>query len=150
MNKIKKTIIALTILGNILFYSPITLYGYWSDTFFLLTTIAITFYLITKIEIKLFKVIIVRINYFNIFIICFNSLSLWHGILPVHKIPKGRLAEKDEYGYFIERGNLGISNGCYGIVQHHKAIPFFPLLEIRVNTDSCSPLDYNNIITGNY
>lgn len=144
------TILSLTIIGNLLFYSSVTLYGYWTDTVSLIATLVISLYLLRPITLKLFKIIIKTVSYFNIFIVCFNAISIWHGILPVHLIPKGHYKDKEEYAYFIERGNTGLTNGCYGVIQYHKTIKSFPLLEIKLETDDCSQLDYNYLINDKY
>ena len=67
--------------------------------------------------------------------------------MPVHFIPKGHFFEKDIYGYFIERGNLGALNGCFGEVQYYKEISWLPFMEFRTETDRCSALDYDYIIS---
>lgn len=143
-------IILLTIIGNLLFYSYVTLYGYWTDTLFLLVTVAISLYLLKPVTVKFVKTSIKIISYFNIFIICFNSFNIWHGILPVHFIHKGHFKDNEEYAYFIESVNTGLTSGCYGVIQYHKTIKAFPLLEINIETDHCSQLNYNDIINENY
>ena len=60
--------------------------------------------------------------------------------IPVERIPKDK--KNQEYGYFISRGNLGATSGCYGQVHFFKQVPFFPFLERRIKVIKCSDLPY--------
>lgn len=152
MNSKKKVIqtgvIITNIVGLLFYYSPISLYGYWSDTFLLLAIIIGTFFLLKQVESKLLKIALKTLSVINFIIVSYTAFSIFHGIIPVHFIPIGHCHEKDTYAYFIERWNLGLTNGCYGEIQYHKQISWLPFLEIRIETVGCSTLDYDNIIKG--
>lgn len=141
-------IISINIFATFIYYSPISFYGYWTDALFLISTLTITLINLRNIQNKKTKGVLRIICVANLIVGLFTSLSIWHGLLPVHLIPKGHFQDKEEYGYFIERGNQGILNGCYGEIQYHRQIKWFPILEIKVETDECSSLDYNMLING--
>lgn len=145
-----QTVVLITnIVGLLCYYSPISLYGYWSDTFLLLAIITGTFFLLKQVESKLLKTALKTLSVINFIVISYAAFSIFRGIVPVHFIPTGHCHDKDTYAYFIERGNLGLTNGCYGEIQYHRQISWLPFLEIRIETVGCSPLEYDNIINGN-
>jgi len=152
--KIKKKRIALLLVlatnlfGLLFYYSPISLYGYWTDTFFALTVILITFLFSRKAESGSLKKALKTLSAINLSVISFVSFNLFNGIIPVRFISKGHFADNDTYGYFIERRNLGLTSGCYGEVQYYKQISWIPFLELKIDTDYCSSLDYESIVNG--
>jgi len=148
-NRLSITVIITTnLLGLLFYYSPISLYGYWTDTFFILTVILLTFLFSSQIESGLLRKALKALSIINLIIISFVSFSLFNGVVPVHFISKGHFADNNTYGYFLERGNLGATNGCYGEVQYYKQISWIPFLEFKIGTDTCSSLDYDSIING--
>ncbi len=147
-NIIQAIVVIMNSLGILFYYSQVSLYGYWSDTFFLLLTIIVTFLLLKQVKLKLLQSVLKTLCIFNLIVIFFVSFSFFYGIVPVHFIPKGHLEDKNTYGYFIERGNFGLIDGCYGEVQIHKQISWLPFLEFKIETNECSSMDYNSIING--
>ncbi len=152
MNRINSLILTIVVILNIMallfYYSPISLYGYWPDTLFLLIKIIITLFLLKQIKNKFIKTTLKTISIINLVIVCITSFSLYHFLVPVHYIPAGYFEDKKTYAYFIERGNLGITNGCYGEIQYNKQILWLPFIEIKTETDNCSTITYENIING--
>lgn len=141
-------ILVLNIFGLLFYFSTISLCGYWSDNILLLVISCITFYyskLIINILITKFLQIL---SIICLIFICLTSFSFFHGIVPVHYIPAGSFEDKTVHAYFIERGNLGSTNGCYGEIQYNRQIKWLPFLEIKIETDNCSYLTYKNIIYG--
>jgi len=141
-------IVTTNILGLLFYYSPLSLYGYWSDTLFLLAISIGTILLLKRIENKRIRSGLKTLCNVNFFAIVFTAFSIFKGIVPVHFIPNGQFQDKDSYAYFIERGDLGLTNGCYGEIQYHKKISWLPFLEIRYETNDCSSLDYESIVNG--
>jgi hypothetical protein len=72
-----------------------------------------------------------------VFIIAWTTITS----TPVNRIPND-LERNNEYGYFISRGNSGITSGCYGQVHFFKKVSFLPFLEIRTEIVKCSDLPY--------
>ncbi len=130
-------------LSSVLFYSPITLYGFWSDNVFLIICAFISIMILWSSRMKIIARLLLAIGFLNLVAVVFSSLSLFYGILPVHFIPIGKLSDKNVYAYYLERGNTGITSGCYGEVQYHKRISWLPLLEQEIDTDECAQMDYD-------
>lgn len=138
----------LNILGIAFYFSPVTLYGYWSDAIFLLTISLLTFIFLRQLQVEFIKTTLLIICIFNFLILSYNTLSIFHGIVPVHLIPHGHYQDKNTYAYFVGRGNSGLTSGCYGEIQYHKKISWFPILEVKYETEYCSQMDYNSIVNG--
>jgi hypothetical protein len=146
-----KSIISILIVTNVLamffYYSPISLYGYWTDAVFLLTASLTTIGVMRKHKINMISKVLKVVSMMNLIALVFTSISVFHGLLPVRIIPKGHFEDNDTYAYFLGRGNLGIIGRFYGEIQYHQQIPWLPILELRIAT-AYSEMDYDDIMNG--
>jgi hypothetical protein len=145
-NNWKYFLVTANLLAIVFFYSPVTIYGYWSDGFFLALIMFLTSLSWKYLQKNVLKRTILTVYTFNCMAIIFSSISIWHGVTPVHYIPKGQYFDKNTYAYFIERGNTGLTSGCLGQIQYHRQILWLPILEIRIKIDDCSSMDYDSIM----
>lgn len=143
-------IVTLNCLAALLYYSPVTLYGYWADVIFLFSVAALTLFLVKRIFNGMLRVILSLGSVVNLIALVFATFSFWGFILRVHFIPAGESDETSTYAYFLERGNSGLTSGCYGEIQYHRKVEQLPFLEIKCDVDTCSEVDYNTLIDGNY
>lgn len=144
------TLVILNIFAIISYYTSISLYGYWTDFFFLILTVIFILKYSKEIKNNIFRRFIKIICIINIVFSVFTSFSFYHVILPVHHIPKGFYYDKEEYAYYLERGNYGLLSSCFGEVQYFKQIPYLPFLEIKIDTDKCCWIDYKGYINRDY
>lgn len=140
--------LAINLIAILLYYSPITIKGYWPDTIFLLFIITLTILFRQRMRTPFIKTLLIISCILNLIILPFNCISVWHGIVPIHIIPKGYHEDKNIYAYFVERGNTGLTSGCYGEIHYHKTIEWLPILEIQTKKERCSLIDYNSILNG--
>lgn len=139
-------IIVLNLLGSFFYYSPISLFGYWSDALFLILVCLLSFFLIKRIDNPRVFNWLRAVFTINLLLVVFNSISIFNGVVSVHRLPTVQNGNDHTYGYFIERGNLGLTNGCYGEIQYHRQIEYLPFLEFNYETNECSDLDVKSLI----
>ncbi|MCB0541473.1 MAG: hypothetical protein KDE33_28460 [Bacteroidetes bacterium] len=128
-------IVFIWLVSIILFWGSISLVGWYADALFLILTTSFLL-LIRKKMSGWRKRLISTISAITLLAFAWSMITS----IPVKKIP----TEKDsmEYGYFISRGNLGLTSGCYGQVHFYKKISYLPFLEIRTKIVKCSNLPY--------
>lgn len=146
MTKKSIIIISLYLISLFFYFSPISFYGYWTDAVFLVLTVFGVFIFRNRIAYSFLRESLYLVSLFSLLAVAFNTLSIFHGITPVHFIPKEKLSNEC-YAYFIKRGNLGATNGCFGEIQYHQQVAYLPFLEVKIETDDCSALDYMSIMS---
>ena len=142
---LRRLIIIANVLAILFFYSPISLIGYWTDASFLLSISLTTLLFLKYIESNTLRGVLKGACYISLIALTINSFG-FNGLMSVHLIPKGHYEDKETYAYFLERGNLGLLNGCYGDIEYHKRITWLPILEIKYETNYCSSMDYISIV----
>lgn len=145
-------LVVLNVLGMVFFYSPISLYGYWTDFIVLMVISIVTLMLIKRTKPPILKIALLVTATGNIFVILIMTFSFWDGIVPVHKIPPSHVYQDDvrfeNYSYFVERGNFGLLSKCFGEIHYCKRLKAIPFIEYRYEVQPCSVLDYEYIMYG--
>jgi hypothetical protein len=117
------------------FFGSISIVGWYADSLFLALTTSSLFMMIKKMR-NWLRRMVYGISIMLLIAIAWSTITS----VPVERIPKNKKSQ--EYGYFISRGNLGATSGCYGQVHFFKQVPFFPFLERRIKVIKCSDLPY--------
>lgn len=118
------------------FFGTISLVGWYADAIFLALTSIGLLAIIQELDLNGLRPLLTVISGLLLVLTVLSSISA----APVKPVPED--PESQEYGYFLSRGNLGATGGCYGDVHYFKQISLLPILERRTSIIDCSRLPY--------